>query len=84
MKFIKYGAPWCAPCKAMDRYAERIVTEAGVGYEHVDIDAEPDRMPEGASSVPVLALYDDQGVEVKRHVGVLAPKALESWLSSSS
>lgn len=84
MRLTKYGAPWCAPCNAMDKYAPRVAAEEGVDYEHVDIDAEPHRMPAGAASVPVLTITDASGNEVARHVGAMAPTKLKSWLASFS
>lgn len=81
MKLTKFGAPWCAPCNAMDKYAARTAEEVGVAYEHVDIDEHPERMPEGASSVPVLVIEDDEGTEVARRVGAVPPGALKKWLA---
>lgn len=81
MTLLKFGAPWCAPCKAMDKYIERVASEAGFNYESVDIDEQPERMPAGESSVPILMVVDSD-TEVARHRGALSPSKLRGWLSS--
>lgn len=80
MKLVKYGAKWCSPCKAMDRFTPRVAQEAGLEYESVDIEESPEGVPASITSVPVLSLVDDSGVEVRTHTGAMNPTALKRWI----
>lgn len=45
-----YGAHWCGPCQMVKRYLD----DNGISYDYVDIDLDPDKMPEGYRSIPVI------------------------------
>ena len=82
MKLIKYGAEWCQPCKAMDRYIAAVAAEANFDYEGIDIDAPGAVIPEGLSSVPLLVVLDGSGQEVARNMGALGRNQLKRWLEN--
>jgi len=79
MKVIKrFTASWCGPCKTLAANLKDINSD--IPIEVVDIDQD---MAAAASAavrgVPTLVMYDD-GVEVKRHVGVMSASQFQSWV----
>lgn len=82
MKLIKYGAEWCQPCKAMDKYVAAVATEVRFDYEGINIDAPGATVPEDLSSVPLLVVVDSSGQEVARNMGALGRSQLKRWLGN--
>lgn len=65
MKITVYGASWCGPCKMVKGALNR----AGLEYEAIDIDSEPNKAEEaGVRGIPTTIISDDEG-EVVRYVG---------------
>jgi thioredoxin 1 len=61
---VKFGATWCAPCKAVKPVLEKVENTTGVTVFDVDIDESSQIAEEfGVRSVPtVFALKDGQPV----------------------
>ena len=66
MKVEVFGADWCGPCRML----KGALTRAGIEFEVIDIDSEPNKAAkDNIRGVPSTLVYDDQGKEVKRFVG---------------
>jgi thioredoxin 1 len=79
-KIIKYEAPWCSPCKALDSILEQVDIE----IEHVDIGT-TDGMERGQKhnvrSIPTMYLFDESDNEIKSHVGLMSLDELKEWIN---
>ena len=68
MKLLKFYAPWCQPCKMLDRQLEDF--EINMPKQDVNIDAEVDlAMKYRVRGIPTMIVVDESGVEVKRVSG---------------
>jgi thioredoxin 1 len=81
---LDFWAPWCAPCRTLHQSLTHLAK--GLNEElrlaRVDIDAVGGIADQfGIRSIPTLILVRD-GVEIARHHGVLAARALNDWLQS--
>jgi mycoredoxin len=45
-----YGASWCGPCQQVKKY----LNDRDISFDYVDIDEDPEAMPEGYTSIPVI------------------------------
>jgi glutaredoxin len=45
-----YGAHWCGPCTMVKKFLD----DNNIAYDYVDIDKNPEAMPEGYMSIPVI------------------------------
>lgn len=78
-EILKFQATWCGPCKMLSNVMEG--EDFGVPVRVVDIDEEADLARSyGIRGVPTLLLTDD-GVEVKRHVGMAKLSEIKEWLN---
>lgn len=80
MKLMKFQAAWCAPCRALS------ATMAQMDIEHEIIEVDIDKNIEAVSNfnirgVPTLIIFDDEGVEKKRHTGGLTKEQLIKFLA---
>lgn len=69
IKIIKYGADWCAPCKATSSN----LAKSGIQYEEIDIDKNPEITKEkGIKSIPYLEFYlDNDTIPYATHKGLM-------------
>lgn len=76
----KYGAPWCGPCRALDRTLAQI-TEVDVIKYNVD-EYEDLAIEKKIRNVPVLIFYNGDE-EVERLIGAVSldtiNKTIEKW-----
>ncbi|GLH73450.1 thioredoxin [Geothrix limicola] len=73
---VDFGAPWCAPCKALEPLLCRLGDEfeGRLSIVKVDVDATPDLAEQcGIMSVPALMLFKDG----KRVAGRTGPQTLD-------
>lgn len=82
MKFYKFYADWCGPCKVLTANLEK----AGIEYEPIDIE-ENEKLCRAYNirNVPVfIAVKEEDGIEneVARFVGIKSPIAIKEWIES--
>jgi thioredoxin-like negative regulator of GroEL len=82
MKFYKFYADWCGPCKVLTANLEK----AGVEYEPINIEENEELcVAYGIRNIPVfVAVKEKDGVEneVARFVGIKSPDAIKQWIES--
>lgn len=81
MKLVKYGAPWCGPCKALDHLFE--TANLDIEIELVDIDHNVQLAQDNnIRSIPTVVLIDDKGKEVNRFTGLINFDELKEFVKS--
>ncbi|MBR2246340.1 MAG: thiol reductase thioredoxin [Bacilli bacterium] len=82
MKFYKFYADWCGPCKVLTKNLEK----AGIDYEPINIEENEELCATyGIRNIPVfVAVKEVDGVEneVNRFVGIKTPEAIKEWVNS--
>lgn len=79
-KVLKFQADWCQPCKMLTRTLEDLKTD--IPIEVVDIDENRDlAVTYGVRGVPTMIMLDN-GVEVKRKVGMMSESDLNNFFNS--
>jgi len=80
MKILKFGAEWCAPCRAM----EKLLSEMELPYTvtSIDVDKHPGQASDFAiRSLPTLVLITLDGKEKGRLVGAKTKADIVEWVS---
>jgi len=80
---VLFGAPWCAPCKALKPLVEQLPSEQAPGLQtaYVDVDENVDLAnAEKVTSLPTLILYKN-GKELKRAQGLMPKAKLLSFVA---
>lgn len=81
MKVLKFYADWCGPCKGLSAVIKNAGDKVTVPIDDVNIDNEIMTSVEyGVRSVPTMILVDENGTEMKRHVGALTEEQLLNFL----
>lgn len=82
IKFTKYYADWCIPCKRMQPIIEELKTEhPEVDFSEFNIESDMDKVQAlGVSSVPTFIVEKD-GVEVARKTGMSTKAELEALIA---
>lgn len=85
VRFIKFSAEWCQPCKKYDPIINKVVEELGdeVDFNSVDIDEQPELARDfGVQSVPYNVFINPKDGEVLgAHVGALNSKQLKKVIA---
>jgi len=81
MRFLYFTAAWCAPCKRYLPVVRNELAARGLGFDVIDVDADPGRAQAyQISSVPtVIAIRDGEVVD---RFGVLPSPQLRARLDA--
>ena len=79
----RFTAAWCGPCKQLAPIMGQVQSEmSNVDFQTIDVDASPDlAVKYNVSSIPAL-IFEKDGQEVKRTLGVQSKSTLISILNS--
>ena len=76
---LKFSSTWCQPCKMLSEIIKQTNLD-NVELVEIDIDTQTDlAVKYHIRSVPTLVLLDN-GVEIKRHVGMTTQSKLEEFI----
>jgi thioredoxin len=79
---VKFGAPWCGPCRMLDPELGRLADWGPARVVKIDVDQQPELARHyGVSSIPRLLLFKD-GKLVGDRTGYASAQALRSWIAS--
>ena len=82
MKFYKFYADWCGPCKVLTANLEK----AGIEYEPVDIEEREDLCSAyNIRNIPTFVAVKEEDIienEIARFTGVKTPEAIKQWVDS--
>jgi len=78
-QLLKFSASWCGPCKSLAGVMKNVDFK-DVEMKEIDIDEDMDSVKKyGVRGVPTMVLVNN-GVEVKRHTGVLMADKIEEFI----
>jgi thioredoxin 1 len=83
LTLVDFYATWCAPCKKMKPYLERISEEMAdkLTLIRIDVDDNPDLCKElGVSALPVLKLYENEDI-IWEHDGYIDEEGVRAQLN---
>lgn len=61
-RIVRLTAPWCGPCKDMEKIMEVVKTNLpSITYEVVDVDKDPTLQIQTRASIPALLIYNSNG-----------------------
>lgn len=80
------GAPWCPPCTTIGPAVESAASTLGSKVRFFKVNAAADSQllnSLNVASVPMLLLYDGNGKELARFLGVLSASQLVQWIEKN-
>ena len=79
MKFLKFYADWCGPCKVLTVNLEK----AGIDYTPVNADSKEDLCTiYNVRNLPTFIAIDDEEKEIARFTGVKSSDGIKQWIDS--
>ena len=78
----RFTAAWCGPCKALAPVVAEVAKEnTDVQFETIDVDSNPSAAAYGINSIPTI-IFEKDGQEVKRIVGLTSKSNLITLIKS--
>lgn len=79
MKFYKFYADWCGPCRILTT----MLNKAQIEYEPINVDNNEKLVNKyDIKTIPVFIAVKDDGTEIDRFVGVKSADAIKQWIDS--
>ena len=79
MKFYKFYADWCGPCRVLTT----TLNKAQIEYEPINVDNNEKLVIKyNIRTIPVFMAVKDDGTEIDRFVGVKSVDAIKQWIDS--
>ena len=79
MKFYKFYADWCGPCRVLTNTLDK----AQIEYEPINVDENEELVRKyDIRTIPVFMAVKDDGTEIDRFVGVKSTDAIKQWINS--
>ena len=79
MKFYKFYADWCGPCRVLTNTLNKVQIE----YEPINVDNNEELVEKyNIKTIPVFMVVKDDGTEIDRFIGVKSADAIKQWINS--
>ena len=79
MKFYKFYADWCGPCRVLTNTLDK----AQIEYEPINVDDNEELVRKyDIKTIPVFIAVKDDGTEIDRFIGVKSVDAIKQWINS--
>ena len=79
MKFYKFYADWCGPCRVLTT----TLNKEQIEYELINVDNNEELVKKyNIKTIPVFIAVKDDGTEIDRFVGVKSVDAIKQWIDS--